>query len=353
MIAIIRNEDEPKPVLMARFGLTDAQAEAVLELKLRNLAKLEKSRSAANKMNWKGARHLGGHAGIAKKLNALIKNELKQDADKYGDARRSPIVARQPSRALDITAVIGSEPVTLVLSEKGWIRAAKGHDIDPTALAFRSGDNFLSAALGRSNQPAYFLDSSGRSYAVPAHEFPSARTQGEPLTGRLNPPPGALFKAVLAGADDDWYLLATDSGYGFITQLKELYTKSRAGKALLTVPEHAKVLTPVRVEQPESDLVAIATAQGRLLVFPVSEIPILNKGKGNKLIQIQPADLAHVRLRSGYDRAVSCGGLKVHSGKRSLGLSAEDLVHYRGTRARRGNPLPKGFQRVSGLEKIS
>jgi topoisomerase-4 subunit A len=174
------------------------------------------------------------------------------------------------------------------------------------------------------------------------------------LTGRLNPPPGALFKAVLAGADDDWYLFATDSGYGFITQLKELHTKNRAGKALLTVPEHAKVLTPVRVEQPESDLVAIATAQGRLLVFPVSEIPILNKGKGNKLIQIQPADLA---ARQDYVVAMIAlslaAGLKVHSGKRSLGLSAEDLVHYRGTRARRGNPLPKGFQRVSGLEKIS
>ncbi|MGX2030985.1 DNA topoisomerase IV subunit A [Methylocaldum gracile] len=351
VIAIIRNEDEPKPVLMERFGLSDVQAEAILELKLRHLAKLEeiKIRGEQDELEKERA-SLEATLGSQKKLNALIKNELKQDAEKYGDARRSPIVARQASQALDITVVIGSEPVTLILSEKGWIRAAKGHDIDPTTLAFRSGDSFLSAALGRSNQPAYFLDSTGRSYAVPAHEFPSARSQGEPLTGRLNPPPGALFKAVLAGADDDWYLFATDSGYGFITQLKELHTKNRAGKALLTVPEHAKVLTPVLVGQPESDLVAIATAQGRFLVFPISEIPVLNKGKGNKLIQIQPADLA---ARQDYVVAMTAvppdAGLKVHCGKRSLSVTAKDLAHYQGSRARRGNPLPKGFQRVEQL----
>jgi topoisomerase-4 subunit A len=354
VIAIIRREDEPKPVLMARFGLSDAQAEAILELKLRHLAKLEEMKIRGEQAELAKEREtLEGILASPKKLGNLIKKELKQDAERYGDPRRSPIVARQAAQALDVTAVIGSEPVTVILSEKGWVRAAKGHEIDPAALAYRSGDAFLAAAFGRSNQPAYFLDSTGRSYAVSAHEFPSARTQGEPLTGRLNPPPGAVFKTVLAGADEDWYLLATNGGYGFLTQIRELHTKNRTGKSLLTVPEHAEVLPPLRVASPEADSVVLVTAQGRLLVFPAAEIPVLNKGKGNKLIQILPEDLAS---RQDYVVAVADlppgAGLKLHCGKRHLSLSAADLANYQGSRARRGNPLPRGFQRVEKIEVV-
>jgi topoisomerase-4 subunit A len=354
VIAIIRKEDEPKPVLMARFGLSEIQAEAILEIKLRHLAKLEEVKIRGEQKDLeKEQKMLESTLASPAKLNALIKKELEQDAERYGDPRRSPIVARQAAQALDVTQVIGSEPVTVILSEKGWVRAAKGHDIDPSTLTYRSGDSFLSAAPGRSNQPAYFLDSTGRGYALPAHELPSARTQGEPLTGRLNPPPGAVFKTVLTGADEDWYLLATDSGYGFLTQLKELYSKNRTGKAVLTVPEHAEVLPPLRVASPETDSIAVITAQGRLLVFPVSEVPVLNKGKGNKLIQILPEELAN---RQDYIVAIADlppgAGLKLYCGKRHLGLSAADLANYQGNRARRGNPLPRGFQRVEKAEVV-
>jgi topoisomerase-4 subunit A len=352
VIAIIRHEDEPKPVLMARFGLTDLQAEAILELKLRHLAKLEemKIRGEQDELTLERER-LRDILGSRDKLHALIKQELAQDAEKHGDARRSPIVVRQSAQAIDETALIANEPVTIILSEKGWVRSAKGHDIDPTTLAFRTGDSFLAAAQGRSSQPVYFLDSTGRSYAAPAHELPSARGQGEPLTGRLNPPPGATFKALLAGAEEDWYLLASSAGYGFLTRLGALNSKNRAGKVMLTVPEHAAVLKPVRVANPETDRLAVITQQGRLLVFPLTELPVLDKGKGNKLIDIKPAELA---VREDAVAAMTClapgGALRITAGKRTLTLQGSDLAHYEGVRGRRGNHLPRGFQRVEGLE---
>jgi len=354
VIAIIRSEDEPKPVLMERFGITDIQAEAILELKLRHLAKLEEMKIRGEQAELAAEREkLEGLLASPKKLSALIKEELKQDAERYGDPRRSPIVARQAAQVLDVTAVIGSEPVTIILSDKGWVRAAKGHEIDPASLTYRSGDGFLDAVAGRSNQPAYFLDSTGRSYAVPAHELPSARTQGEPLTGRLNPPAGATFSSVVAGADEDWFLLASSGGYGFVTQLKEFFTKNRTGKALLTVPPHAVVMPPCRIHSPETDAVAVVTLQGRLLVFPAADIPVLNKGKGNKLIQIPTEELAN-----GTDRLIAVVGLppgaslKLHCAKRYLTITASDLSAYEGARARRGNHLPRGFQRVEKVEVV-
>jgi len=354
VIAIIRQEDEPKPVLMERFAITDTQAEAILELKLRHLAKLEEFKIRGEQAELAKEREmLEGLLGSPKKLNALIKKELQQDADKFGDARRSPIVVRQAAQALDVTTVIGSEPMTIVLSEKGWVRTAKGYDIEPATLTYRSGDSFLASAQGRSNQPVFFLDSTGRSYAVPTHELPSARTQGEPLTGRLNPPAGTVFCSVVTGNDDDWYLLATSAGYGFVTQIQEFYTKNRAGKALLTVPDQASVMNPVRVGSLETSRIAVVTLQGRLLVFPAAEIPVLNKGKGNKLIQIPPADLASRNdLVMGLADVPEGASLKLHCGKRHLTLSPSDLSHYLGMRARRGNHLPRGFQRVERLEVI-
>jgi topoisomerase-4 subunit A len=351
VIAIIRNEDNPKPVLMARFGLSDLQAEAILELKLRHLAKLEemKIRGEQDELEKERAA-LEKTLGSQKLLNRLIRKELESDAEKYGDDRRSPIVARQAAQALDTTELIANEPLTVILSQKGWIRAAKGHDIDVASLNYRSGDGFLDAVKTRTTQPVYLLDSTGRVYSTSTHDLPSARTQGEPLTGRLNPPSGAYFTHLLAGNPDDWYVLASNAGYGFRVQLKELLSKNKAGKSLITLPDGAKVLKPARVGS-ESDRLAVATMQGRLLIFPVAELPALAKGKGNKLIQIPSSDLA-----AGKDQVVAVialpenGQLKVLSGKRHLTLKPADIEHYSGSRANRGSALPRGFQRVDGLE---
>jgi topoisomerase-4 subunit A len=351
VIAIIRNEDNPKPVLMARFGLSDLQAEAILELKLRHLAKLEEMKIRGEQDELEKERAALEKTLASKKLlNRLIRKELERDAEKYGDDRRSPIVARQAAQALDTTELIANEPLTVILSQKGWIRAAKGHDIDVTSLSYRSGDGFLDAAKARTTQPIYMLDSTGRAYSTSAHDLPSARTQGEPLTGRLNPPSGAFFTHLLAGNPDDWYVLASNAGYGFRVQLKELLSKNKAGKTLITLPDGAKVLKPARVAN-ESDLLAAVTLQGRLLIFPVAELPALAKGKGNKLIQIPTSDLT-----AGKDQVVAVitlpenGQLKVLSGKRHLTLKPADIEHYSGSRANRGSALPRGFQRVDGLE---
>jgi topoisomerase-4 subunit A len=351
VIAIIRSEDHPKPVLMARFGLTDIQAEAILELKLRHLAKLEemKIRGEQDALEKERAA-LEKTLGSKLLLNRLIRKEIERDAEQYGDARRSPIVARIAAVALQTTALISNEPLTIILSEKGWIRAAKGHDIEVDSLNYRSGDSFLDAVKSRSTQAVYLLDSTGRAYSTSAHDLPSARTQGEPLTGRLNPPAGSMFTHLLAGNPDDWIVLASHFGYGFRVQLKELSSKNKAGKLLITLPTGAKVLKPVPVRN-ESDLLAVVTLQGRLLVFPVADLPALARGKGNKLIQIPPADLAE---ETDYVVAVLSipeqSPLKVVSGKRFLTLKAADIEHYTSSRAKRGLHLPRGFQRVEGLE---
>ncbi|MEY3759496.1 MAG: topoisomerase subunit [Pseudomonadota bacterium] len=351
VIAIIRSEDHPKPVLMARFGLTDIQAEAILELKLRHLAKLEemKIRGEQDALEKERAA-LEKTLGSKLLLNRLIRKEIERDAEQYGDARRSQIVARIAAVALQTTALISNEPLTIILSEKGWIRAAKGHDIEVDSLNYRSGDSFLDAVKSRSTQAVYLLDSTGRAYSTSAHDLPSARTQGEPLTGRLNPPAGSMFTHLLAGNPDDWIVLASHFGYGFRVQLKELSSKNKAGKLLITLPTGAKVLKPVPVRN-ESDLLAVVTLQGRLLVFPVADLPALARGKGNKLIQIPPADLAE---ETDYVVAVLSipeqSPLKVVSGKRFLTLKAADIEHYTGSRAKRGLHLPRGFQRVEGLE---
>ena len=351
VIAIIRHEEHPKPVLMERFGITDLQAEAILELKLRYLAKLEEMKIRGEQAELEQERQdLEKTLGSARLLNRLIRKELERDAEKYGDDRRSPIVARDAAQALDTTALIANEPLTVILSEKGWIRAAKGHDIDVASLSYRSGDSFLDAVKCRSTQPVYILDSTGRAYSTAAHDLPSARTQGEPLTGRLNPQPGSLFLHLLAGQPDDWYVLASHFGYGFRVQLKELLSKNKAGKLLITLTDGAKVLKPAPIRS-ENDLLAIVTLQGRLLIFPVAELPALAKGKGNKMIQFPVAD-----LKSEKDYIVAMvalsenASLKITAGKRQLTFKNTDFTHYLGTRANRGALLPRGYQRVDGLE---
>lgn len=353
VIAIIRAEDHPKPVLMARFQLSDLQAEAILELKLRHLAKLEEMKIRGEQDELEQERQaLEKTLGSERLLNRLIRKEIERDAEKYGDNRRSPIVARDAAQALDTTELIANEPVTIILSQKGWIRAAKGYDIEVESLSYRAGDSYLSSAKGRTTLPAYVLDSTGRVYTITTHDLPSARSQGEPLTGRLNPPPGSLFTDVFTGQADDWLVIASDAGYGFRVQVKELQSKNKAGKALLSLPTGAKVMTPRPIAH-SNDLLAVATLQGRLLIFPAQDLPELAKGKGNKLIQIPGADLV-----SGKDAVVAVtalalsGELKIVSGKRHVTLKAMDIVQYTGNRANRGTALPRGFQKVDSLECV-
>jgi topoisomerase-4 subunit A len=351
VIAIIRREDQPRPVLMQRFGLSDVQAEAILELRLRHLARLEEVRIRAEQQDLTREREqLEQTLGSRRRIRSLIRREIEEDAARYGDGRRSPLVERAQAQALEEAALVAAEPVTVVLSERGWVRAAKGHDLDPLGLSYRSGDGFRAAARGKSHQLAVFLDSSGRSYALPAHGLPSARGQGEPLTGRISPPDGVSFEGVMLGEPDELYLLACDAGYGFVARLADLITKNRNGKLVLSLPAGAQVLPPQPIGARDADRVAVVTSAGRLLLFAAAELPLLPRGKGVKLIGI-PA--ARVKAREEVVRAVAVigpeQGLRVHSGKRQLGLKLAELRHYLLGRGRRGLLLPRGFQRVEGL----
>ncbi|WP_079204686.1 DNA topoisomerase IV subunit A [Pseudomonas sp. CC6-YY-74] len=351
VIHIIRTEDQPKPVLMERFGLTDVQAEYILETRLRQLARLEEmqirgEQDALAKERAKLLALLGSEA----KLKKLVRDEIIKDAETYGDDRRSPIVARAEAKALSETELMPTEPVTVVISEKGWVRCGKGHDIDATGLSYKAGDGFKTAAPGRSNQYAVFIDSTGRSYSLAAHSLPSARGQGEPLTGRLTPPPGATFECVLLPDDSALYVVASDAGYGFVVKGEDLQAKNKAGKALLSLPPGAKVLAPKPLLSRELDWLAAVTTEGRLLLFPVRDLPQLGKGKGNKIIGI-PGERVASREEYLTDLAVLPSGatLVLQAGKRTLSLKADDLEHYKGERGRRGNKLPRGFQRVDAL----
>jgi topoisomerase-4 subunit A len=352
VIAIIRSEDKPKPVLMKRFKLTDEQAEAILELKLRHLAKLEEMKIRGEQKDLAKERDsLEKTLGSKTRMKTLIKKEINEDVETYGDPRRSPIVAREAAQALDETDLIPSEPVTVVLSKAGWVRAAKGHEIDPRSLNYKAGDEYRSAACGRTNQLAVFIDSTGRTYALPGHTFPSARGQGEPLTGRLSPPPGAIFEGVMMGNNDDYYLLASDAGYGFVAKLEDLQVRKKAGKAVLNIPKGAHVLEPALISDPESDLIATITTEGRMLIFPVTELPVLSKGKGNKIISIPSARVAaREEFVVAMDVIPADHVLTIYAGNRHYTLKPVDLEHYLGERGRRGNKLPRGLQRVDYIE---
>lgn len=353
VIAIIRSEDQPQPVLVKRFGITEVQAEAILELKLRHLAKLEEIAIIGEQTKLQKERdYLHKTLGSAHLLNRLISKEILLDADKYGDKRRSFIVKREAAQAFNATALIANEPVTIILSQRGWIRAAKGHEVDVRGLNYRSGDSYLDAVLGRTTQPVFVLDSTGRVYSTTTHDLPSARSQGEPLTGRLNPPVGALFISLCAGHENDWLLMASDAGYGFRVQLKDCISKNKAGKAIVTLANGVQLLRPIKIQQCDY-LIAVATLQGRLLLFPVAALPALTKGKGNKLVQIKTVDFV-----AGSDKVVAVtvlaegNHLKLMTGKRTLTLKPTDFVNYCGVRAKRGQLLPRGFQRVDQLISI-
>jgi topoisomerase-4 subunit A len=353
VIRIIRREDEPKPVLMQRFKLSDLQAEAILELKLRYLNRLQEMeiRGEQKKLTEERAA-LEKILGSKKLLRRQVRDELVKDAEEFGDKRRSPIVEREAAKALDPTALIPSEPVTIVLSERGWVRAGKGHDLDPTALQYRAGDAFLHAAKGRSNQLAVFIDSAGRTYSLPAHELPSAKGHGEPLTSSLTPPPGATFVGVMMGEPDDLYLLTTDDGYGFVARLEELQTRLKAGKAVVNVGKGASALRPQRVTNMASDWVAAATTEGKLLLFGVDELPQLARGKGVQTIKVHRTPIAPEKV-VGTAIVPEDGTLVVYAGKRFTNLKPVDLETYAGKRAQRGLKLPRGFQNVSSIRAWS
>ncbi|PRB84028.1 DNA topoisomerase IV subunit A [Pseudomonas sp. MYb185] len=352
VIEIIRNEDQPKAELMARFDLSELQADYILDTRLRQLARLEEMKIRGEQDALAKERdQLQKVLGSEKLLRKTVRGELVADAETYGDERRSPLVEREEARALSETELVPSEPVTVVLSERGWARCAKGHDVDGKGMSYRAGDSFLAQASGRSNQQAVFLDSTGRSYSLAAHSLPSARGQGEPLTGRLSPPPGAEFVGLLLPEDQQLYLLASDAGYGFVVQGADLQAKNKNGKALLSLPDGSKVIAPVPVNQRESDSVVALSNEGRLLIFPLKDLPQLSKGKGNKILSVPGA---RVKSREEFVLALALlpegANLVLTAGKRTLTLKPADLEHYRGERGRRGNKLPRGFQKVDAVQ---
>jgi topoisomerase-4 subunit A len=352
VIHIIRTADSPKPVLVEKFSLSDRQADAILDIRLRQLARLEEDKIRAEQDELQSERaDLEKTINSRARLKTLVKKEIVADAEEYGDARRSPIAIREEAKAFTEKDLLSTEPVTVVLSEKGWVRAAKGHDIDPSELNYRAGDSFLHAMPARSNNDIIFLDNVGRAYTLAAHSLPSARGQGEPLSGRLNPADGARFVGFATGDPEDRYVVASDAGYGFVVKVSDMITKNKAGKALISTPKGSEVIMPVSVGDIESSYLASVSNEGRLLIFPLAELPQLPRGKGNKIMNIPPARVRdRLEMMIGIAVLGETDTLVVHSGKRHVNLKFADLGHYQGERARRGLKLPRGFQKVDRIE---
>ncbi|WP_374317612.1 DNA topoisomerase IV subunit A [Pseudoxanthomonas kaohsiungensis] len=349
VIRIIRTEDEPRAALIARFALSEEQADYILETRLRQLARLEemKIRGEQDELA-KELERIVAILGSKARLKKLVKDELLADAKKFGDERRSPLVQRGAAQAIDETELVPSEPMTVVLSEKGWIRAAKGYDVDAAGLSYREGDGLLGAVKSRSTQQVAFLDSTGRSYSTAVHTLPSARGNGEPLTGRFSPAAGASFQALASGDNDTRFVLASSHGYGFVTRFENLTGRNKAGKAMLNLTPNARVLQPAAVASVETDRIVAVTSAGHLLAIAASDLPELDKGKGNKLIDIPKARLGTERVVA--VAAVAPGQkLQVLSGQRTMTLSFKELDEYLGARATRGGLLPRGWQKVDGL----
>ncbi|MFP6805946.1 MAG: DNA topoisomerase IV subunit A [Pseudomonadales bacterium] len=354
VIKIVRTEDKPKQALIKKYELSDRQADAILDLRLRQLAKLEEIKITGEQDVLNAERiDLERTINSKARLKTMIKKELADDAETYGDDRLSTITVREEAQAFSEKDLISTEPVTVVLSEKGWVRAAKGHDINPKDLNYRSGDGFLYAMPGRSNQDAVFLDSTGRAYTAAAHTLPSARGQGEPLTGRVNPPSGAFFTGMVFGDPEQKFVVASDAGYGFITRISDMLTKNKSGKNLLTVPKGGVVIQPAMVTDPKHEFLAAFSNEGRLLIFPVEDLPQMGRGKGNKIMNIPPARVKErVEMMTNIVVFSEVDTLVVYSGKRHINLKIDELEHYRGERARRGLKLPRGFQKVDGVDII-
>lgn len=355
IIAIIRNEDHPKPVLMQKFKLTEQQVESILEIKLRQLAKLEETKIKAEQQALAEEQaNLQALLNSPRKLATLVRKEIEDDTKKYGDERQSPIVERSIAKPMPVEMVVSSEPVTVVLSEQGWVRAAKGHEIDPASLPYKTGDKFKTMLRGNSNDQMAFLDSTGRVYSVAIHKLPSARGYGEPLTSFFSPPPGATFIGMLLVLATNKYLLASDAGYGFVVNAEDCLSKNKAGKALLSLPPNALALEPKLITNTENQYLAAATNDGHLLLFPVASLPVLPRGKGNKIINISRSKAAsHEEFLLAIEILTEQQELCVISGKRTLTLSGNNLTYYQGERGRRGNKLPRGFRSVDGLSVLT
>ena len=344
VIEIIRHEDDPKAELMARFNLSDEQADAILNLRLRHLAKLEENQLKAEQDELEKERlNLEAILGSERRLNMLIKKEIQEDAKKYASPRMSQLVEREEAKMISESDMTPAEPVTVILSEMGWVRCAKGHDIDPKSLSYKAGDNYRAHACGKSNQAVVFIDSTGRSYALDPLSLPSARSQGEPLTGKLNLPAGATIEYVVMASEQQELLMASDAGYGFICKFEDLIARNKAGKALISLPENAKVMEPKTLANATALVVAMTSA-GRMLIFPVKDLPSLSKGKGNKIVTIPAANAKErsellVKLLLISDQA----SLEFHSGKRKIVLKPEDLQKFRAERGRKGSTLPRGL----------
>lgn len=344
VIEIIRHEDDPKAELMRRFNLSDEQADAILNLRLRHLAKLEENQLKAEQDELEKERlNLEAILGSERRLNTLIKKEIQEDAKKYASPRMSQLVEREEAKMISESEMTPAEPVTVILSEMGWVRCAKGHDIDPKSLSYKAGDSYRAHAYGKSNQAVVFIDSTGRSYALDPLSLPSARSQGEPLTGKLNLPAGATIEYVVMASEQQELLMASDAGYGFICKFEDLIARNKAGKALISLPENAKVLEPKILPNATALLIALTSA-GRMLIFPAKDLPVLSKGKGNKIVTIPAANakdrselLIKLLLISGQ------ASLEFHSGKRKLTLKPEDLQKFRAERGRKGSTLPRGL----------
>jgi topoisomerase-4 subunit A len=352
VIRIVRTEDEPKSVLMKRFTLTELQADYILDTKLRQLARLEEMKiREEQKELLEEQEYLNKTLGSSARLKTLIRKEITADAELYGDERRSPIVERAAAQAMHETALIPTESVTVVLSQKGWVRAAKGHDIDPVTLSYKAGDGFQSAAQGRTNQVAVFLDSTGRAYNVTTHNLPSARGQGEPLSGRLTPPDGATFVGVMMGQPDDYYLLSTDGGYGFACKLEDMMTRNKKGKVILNVPKGARVLPPVRVRSLDDDWIVAITSAGYMLVTALNELPVLSRGKGNKIINVPTAKFkAREEFVSSIALVQDGEKVTIYAGKKHKTMKGAEVDEYAAERGRRGWKLPRGYQAVDRVE---
>lgn len=344
VIEIIRNEDDPKVELMTRFNLSDEQANAILNLRLRHLAKLEENQLKAEQDELEKERlNLEAILGSERRLNTLIKKEIQEDAKKYASPRMSQLVEREEAKMISESDMTPAEPVTVILSEMGWVRCAKGHDIDPKSLSYKAGDNYRAHACGKSNQAVVFIDSTGRSYALDPLSLPSARSQGEPLTGKLNLPAGATIEYVVMASEQQELLMASDAGYGFICKFEDLIARNKAGKALISLPENAKVMKPKTLTNATALVVAMTSA-GRMLIFPAKDLPALSKGKGNKIVTIPAANAKErsellVKLLLISDQA----SLEFHSGKRKIVLKPEDLQKFRAERGRKGSTLPRGL----------
>ncbi len=352
VIKIIRKSEEPKADLIKKFKISEIQADAILDLKLRQLAKLEQIKiEQEQKAVNDEIKSIQALLKSQDKLTQLIRDELKSDAEKYGDARRCLIVEREAAVAIKEEELISNDPVTIILSKKGWIRAAKGHEINAETLSYKAGDELLTTLNARSNQSVIFIDTAGRSYALAAHTLPSARGMGEPLTSRLKPPEGAKFISALIGENEDLYVMASDAGYGFVVKYEEFFSKNRAGKTLLNVPAGSEALMPQKIDNYEDQFLAALSNEGKLLIFPLADLPILPKGKGNKILNLKSTDGKEAKLIS---LAVlnENSSLEIVAGKRKLVLTPKDLKYYQGERARRGNLLPRGYQNVALLLAI-